>query len=419
MNTILRLQPLRVEMLSLILSPVTLMIIQRGERGKILRLGLSHFCKWTRRLGGVATSPDLFTRILKEFRQSAIPDRLTLANVEWIEGDAAVEALTEHAIAQAQRVTSYVTEPAKRILDRYQFAASGGWVAYGTTLEGGVGEVAYFKPKKPRAKLPFEPNSKTIKYETPKGCEALPILPWVDEETAAEIYQKYNVTPLEGETFWQVVWRCNLPIAITEGLKKALPLIAHGVPALAIRGITQWHKKGTNELHDVIAQFATAKRKFSIFFDEDEKIKTRSDVHQQRMKLGAALESCGCIVAMPVWDGKALGKGVDDVLFGLGADAQAWLDTLLQKAPTLKQARRGDRTNKALKIVEQLNQLTYSVERGTTGEYLPELPELQPGAIHVLSASMNSGKTTRIGQDWVRWAIDRGWNVLVLSPSTR
>jgi len=89
-------------------------------------------------------------RILAEFRQSAIPDALTLANVEWVEGNAAVEILAEHAIAQAQRITSYVTEPAKRILERYEFARDGGWVAYGTNLEGGRGEVAYFKPKRPR-----------------------------------------------------------------------------------------------------------------------------------------------------------------------------------------------------------------------------------------------------------------------------
>ncbi len=361
-------------------------------------------------------------RILTEFRQSAIPDALTLANVEWVEGNAAVEILAEHAIAQAQRITSYVTAPAKRILERYEFARDGGWLAYGTTLQGGRGEVAYFKPKRPR--MDFE-KRKSIKYEGPAKTEALPILPFVDEASAKAIYQKYNVTPKEGETFWQVVWRCNLPIAVTEGLKKALSLIAHGVPAIAIRGITQWHKKGTNQLHQVIAQFTTAKRKIYIVFDEDEKLKTRSDVQLQRMKLAASLERAGCTVLLPSWDGKALGKGIDDVLFGLGfdvsaqpngANAQDWLDTLLQAAPTLKQVKRSDRTNQAFKIIQQLNQLSFPVERATVGDYLPELPELQLGAIHVLSASMNAGKTTRIGQDWVKAAMAQDWNVLVLSP---
>jgi hypothetical protein len=422
--------------------------------------------------------------ILAEFRQSAIPDALTLANVEWVEGDAAVEILAEHAIAQAQRITSYVTAPAKRILERYEFSRDGGWVAYGTNLEGGRGEVAYFKPKRPR--LDFE-KRKPIKYETPQGCEATPLIPWVSWEKGFKIAIQSNLEEKYVERFWEYLkqqealdpptqtgslrefseacergqyreasavlrglwnfselsqtqparvdrggierfetlndvgfwtwWRSvNGAIALVEGWKKALSLVAHGVPAIAIRGITQWHKKGTNQLHDVIAQFATASRTVQVIFDEDEKPKTRSDVQLQRMKLAASLERAGCTVLLPMWDGKELGKGIDDVLFGLEDDAQAWLDALLQEAPTLKQVRRGDRTNQALKITQQLNQLSFPVERATVGDYLPALPELQPGAIHVLSASMNAGKTTRIGQDWVQWAIAQGWNVLVLSP---
>jgi hypothetical protein len=192
---------------------------------------------------------------LEEFRKSAISDQLTLANVQWVEGDAAIEVLTEHAIVQAQQVTSYATEPTKRILNRYEFARAGGWLAFGTTMDGSLGTVAYFKPDRPR--IDFE-KRKPIKYETAAKAEALPILPFVDNETATAIYQRYSVKPQMGETFWQVVYRCNLPIAIVEGLKKALSAIAHGLPAIAIRGVTQWHKKGTNELHGTIAQFATA-----------------------------------------------------------------------------------------------------------------------------------------------------------------
>ena len=73
---------------------------------------------------------------LNEFQQSAIPDRLTLANVHWIDGDAAIELLASEAIAKVQRVTSYATNPARQILDRYQFMAAGCWYAVGTTLDG-------------------------------------------------------------------------------------------------------------------------------------------------------------------------------------------------------------------------------------------------------------------------------------------
>jgi ribosomal protein L11 methylase PrmA len=70
----------------------------------------------------------------------------------------------------------------------------------------------------------------------------------------------------------------------------------------------------------------------------------------------------------------------------------------------------------ALKAIERLNALTLPIERDTEGEYLPELPELQPGAIHVVDANMNSGKTYRIGRDWVQRALAAGHHVLVLSP---
>lgn len=354
-------------------------------------------------------------RILAEFRGSAIPDRLTQLNVQYVEGDTAVQILAEEAIAQVQKVTSYATRPATQILNRYQFAVEGGWVAYGTNVEGTEsGKVAHFKPFKPRQEL-NNGRVKAIKYETPGKCEALPILPWVDEESARAIYQRYGIIPLQGEAFWQVVKRYNLPIAICEGLKKALALIAHGIPAIAVRGITCWHRKGTGELHEAIAYFATAARKIYVIFDQDEKPTTQRDVRRQILKLGNALALLKCHVYVPIWDSE-LGKGIDDVLFAQGEMAQIWLDALLQAAPSLKVYQTDMRIAAALATIAYLNALSYPVERETTGEYLSELPDLEVGKIHVLTASMNAGKTTRIGQDWVKDAIAQGWNVLVLSP---
>lgn len=350
--------------------------------------------------------------ILDEFQASAVLDRLTVVNARWIEGETAIDILTANKIAQVQKNTSFLTAAAARVRNRYEFAAAGGWVAYGTTLNGDSGTVAYFKPKTPR--IDFE-RRKPIRYETEAGAEALPLLPWVDDVTSAEIYQHYNVEPLEGENFWQVVKRCNLPIAVTEGLKKALSLLSHLMPAIAIRGITQWHRKGTNELHEAIAHFATPGRTIHIVFDQDKKASTQKSVRLQTLKLGAALETQGCKVMIPAWD-RSLGKGIDDALYGQGGNAQQWLNELLRNARSLGQYRQAERLNRALEIIERLNRLSYAVERATEGEYLPELPELQRGAIHVLFASMNSGKTFRIGRDWVKWAIGQGWNVLVLNP---
>jgi Domain of unknown function (DUF3854) len=359
-------------------------------------------------------------KFLPEFRKSAIPDRLALANVAWIEGDAAVQLLTEHAIANSQRVSSYVGTQARRLLEKYAFAAAGGWVALGCNLDGSPATVPYFKPTNPRQATEFKgfgeaPKIKTVKYETPQGLEATPILPWVDDETAQEIYTRYGVAPLEGEFFWSVVWRCNLPIALTEGLKKALCLIAHGMPAIALRGVTQWRVKGTDQLHPTIAHFATKGRQTYIVFDQDEKISTQKAVRTQILKLGAALEKSGAKCKVCIW-GEKWGKGIDDALFALGRHAQTWFNAVFEDALDLATYKRDVWVLKALETIARLNTLSYPVERATEGEYLPELPELQQGVIHAAAASMNAGKTTRIGADWVKRAIAQGWNVLVLTP---
>lgn len=351
---------------------------------------------------------------IEEFRSSAVPDRLTLANIQVTEGELAIEVLLESSLQKVQSNSIYVTAPAARMMARYQFLQKGAWYAYGCHLDSTRGDVVYMKPFAPRRTLE-DGKTKTIKYETPPKCEALPILPCVDEQTAQDIFKRYRVKPLEGESFWQTVQRRNLPVGITEGLKKALAMTAHGLPTIALRGITCWHKKQSPELHEAIAHFATANRKVYIAFDQDEKPKTQRDVRIQTLKLGAALESVGCQAFVLSWP-SADGKGIDDAIAGKGDQAQGWFDGVVKNAPSLNTYRKYGRIAAAIATLDRLNQLTYAVERATEGEYMPELPELMQGMIHVTSASMNAGKTTRIGAEWVKLAVETGWYVLVLTP---
>ncbi|MEP1080310.1 DUF3854 domain-containing protein [Leptolyngbya sp. PL-A3] len=355
-----------------------------------------------------------YPTVLEEFRKSAIPDRLTLANVKITAGDEAIEILLENSLTQVQGNSVYVTAPATRMMARYEFLQEGAWYAHGCRLDGSRGEVVYMKPFAPR-KVLENGRIKTIKYETPPKCEALPILPHVDEETAQELYRLHKVTPLESETFWQCWLRCNLPIGITEGLKKALSMTAKGLPTIALRGIACWHRKGSPELHEAIAHFATPSRKIKIAFDQDEKPKTQRDVRTQALKLGAALELVGCQVSVLMWS-TTDGKGIDDAIAGKGEQGQVWFNSVVKDAPSLHDYRKYGRVAMAIATIDRLNQLTYAVERATEGEYMPELPELIQGMLHVIFASMNAGKTTRVGTDWVKWAIAAGWNVLVLTP---
>jgi hypothetical protein len=357
---------------------------------------------------------------VQEFRLSAIPDRLTLANVTWIAGDEALQILTETKISEVQSSTSFVGVEAGRILKNAGYIRAGGWCAWGTTLEGGQGATPYIKPLTPRQSYDYKgfgaaSKSKIVKYETPQGMPATPLLPWVDAETAQIIFDQYHVKPEDKETFWQVVKRCNIPIALTEGLKKALTLIAHGIPAIALRGITQWRIKGTDDLHPDILGLLGVGSKVYVVFDQDDIIKTQKAVQGQIIKLSRALTEQGADVRIPSWD-SSIGKGIDDVLYGLGEDAQAWIDDLLRNAIDYKTYCTDVRTQKAIENIDRHNGLTHPVERATEGEYLPVLPEIKQGAIHVLSATMNAGKTTRIGQDYVKSWTDRDGLVLVLTP---
>ena len=255
---------------------------------------------------------------IADFKSSGNIDRLIEANMQPVEGDAAVQILTEEAISQVQKV-QYVTKSAQKILDRYEFARAGGWVAFGCTIDGETGQVGYFKPRQPR--LDFE-KSQPIKYETPAKCPATPVLPWVDSESAQKIYQKYGISPQDGETFWQCVKRCNIEIAFTEGLKKALCLLDCGYPAIALRGAYNWHIKGDSEFHPVQKEFATAGRKITIVFDQDSKPKTIANVNTQITKFGYALSAVGCEVFVTHWDaGQA--KGIDDLFVGGYAESEA------------------------------------------------------------------------------------------------
>jgi hypothetical protein len=337
---------------------------------------------------------------------SGIPKDLWDANVQLLRGDDAIEYLLGDKLGTfGGHSQQFATKPVQRLLKQYERLCDGIWAS----RHG----VPYAKPMNPRPDF-YKPG-KLIKYETAPGVTASPMLPQVDEATAAAIYARYEVRPQANESFWDVVRREGLPVAIAEGLKKALALIAHGMPAISIRGITQWHLKGGLELHPEIEQFATPGRLVYIFFDQDEKPKTIAAVHVQARKLGTVLDSKKARVFCPQWK-PAEGKGIDDVLARYDGDAAGRLADIMAAAPTLKEYKRGGQVVAALNSIKRLNSLSAQVERDTEGEYMPQLPALTPGAIHVVDATMNTGKTFRIGRDWVQSALAEGHHVLVLSP---
>ncbi|NEQ29830.1 MAG: DUF3854 domain-containing protein [Leptolyngbya sp. SIO4C5] len=355
----------------------------------------------------IPTSLSTATPWLAEFEASAISPELAFANVRWIEGEEAVVEFLEDAIAARQKNQSYLTASNARLLERYKHLKQGAWITYGINADGSPGRVGYAKPKQPR----IDADGDQIKYETPPGAESRPILP--DIESAWEaISARYGINRLEGEPFWKAVKRSGIPVVLTEGFKKALGLVEQGQPAIAIRGISQWHPKGNNKLWPELAQFCDG-RQILICFDQDEKLRTQVDVARQGQYLGQAIKAAGSEVEYLVWD-TAEGKGVDDVLVAQPVEQRfSWLSNVIEKALTLKQWRRLAAVRKSRSILQARS---LKADRRTTGEYLPPLPNLKRGAIHALSATMNSGKTYRMGLDWVRPWVAAGGIVVTLTP---
>lgn len=350
-----------------------------------------------------------------DFEKSAINPRLVDLNVSYMQGRETLHTFNPHDRPQWQEQGRWDwlnwsnSDQAKAVMD-------GAWLTFGCDVEGReMGPVAYAKPLKARRYVE-NGKLKSVKYETPSRSEALPLLPWVDRETAEWIFEKHAVAALSGESFWQTVKRCQLPIVIVEGFKKALSVISHGYPAIALRGVSCWHRKGDlGALHEQVGHFAVKGQKLMIGFDQDQKPLTRKQVRGQALKLAQQLELRDSSVSFLEWNSD-LGKGLDDVLFAQANNAQEWLDALVNDAKSVHQYKTSDRVKWCLDLITRADSLSTPAERETSGAYLPALPPLENGAIHVVSAGMGCGKTSRIGWDWVASARQQDLFALILSP---
>jgi hypothetical protein len=319
---------------------------------------------------------------LDEFAASGISAELAWDNAEWREGDRAIQEFLADTITARQANQSYLTVGNAALYRGYSFLGNGCWAAVPS-----VCPVPYVKPAAPRYDAI---RQRVIKYETPPGAEALPLFPH-----------------LPSGMDWE-----DGAIAITEGFKKSLALVQYGLPAVALRGITQWHAKGSRELWPELAAAVEGKVVY-LAFDQDEKRRTRRDVSRQCLALARAVVAAGGVPRVLWWDG-ANGKGIDDYLVGFPeGDRVDTLAMLCKKSLSLQQYQRQATLAQAAAILEVSPPVA---QHNTEGEYIPVLPALVPGAVHWVDAPMNSGKSYRIGRDWVKpWAAGGGV-VVVLSP---
>ena len=375
---------------------------------------------------------------LDEFAASAISPEMARLNADWVEGGEAVAAFLEGTIAKRQKVTSYATTGTRDLLARYEFLEDGAWIAFGELA--GDEPIPYIKPVNPRWD---DDRDRSLKYETPPGAQARPLFPsltltalkrccdgagfdyaavllQLQSQAVAMRFAKTEAEALgqftrgiDRRIFWPV-WRAlGGRSAIVEGWKKAVSLTEWGLPAACIRGVYQWHPKKAATLWPELEQLVKASRDVVVVFDQDGGLVTRRDVANQAKQLGETIAKLSKQPRFLTWN-KEQGKGVDDALAALPeGDRVKWLQATIKASLTLKQQRR-EATLARARVLRNPSPL--ESDRSTEGEYLPQLPKLKTGAIHVLNASMNAGKTYRMGLDWVGPWRAAGGVAVVLSP---
>jgi len=174
-------------------------------------------------------------------------------------------------------------------------------------------------------------KGKAQKYQTPKNQGSRAYLPPVGRSTRRAISNRYGCeVPPSGISFW--TWLEDHPeieIVLTEGGKKSLSLLSHGVVAIALYGVNGGYRTkdpstGLDLLKPILIpdleRFAVPGRTITLAFDQDNHEKTRAKVSRALSKFSTILENQGCTVTIAQWD-RTIGKGVDDLIVTAGIGA--------------------------------------------------------------------------------------------------
>lgn len=284
---------------------------------------------------------------------------------EWVSGSGVTEEIAKLNV----EALSDKKEIARRLGWKAYHHTPGWWVSGIDPTTGLTSPFGQFKPDTP---IQFPDADKPAKYLTPK-------IP----------YDAICLNVGE-EDYWQTILDDpSIPIAITEGAKKAGALISNGYPAIALCGVEMGLIKG-NKLVPNLEQFAVTGRPVFLNFDADLIIK--SEVRKALIKLATALKRSGCLVFVTTWDIE-LGKGIDDVLVDRGREAvdeimknpvlySQWLKSIerqvadITNSPIGRQFRKIPRADMiAHQIAEEYrDQLAYDEETGRWMRYGADFP---------------------------------------------
>jgi P4 family phage/plasmid primase-like protien len=263
---------------------------------------------------------------IEEFKASALDPELVLLNITNLEGDLAVSALL-WGLEPTNRTNTGIAR--ERFTRPLQHVRQGGLAFYGVDpLTGERTECLSFKPDRP-----LSPDRK---YENPRQVSPQAIYPAVTYRIWQMVSDRFNI-PLPSDItlnnpasfaagFWLWAIANNLPLIITEGVKKALSAISQGFPAVALTGLWNWtdsikDENGKTKQHrliETLTPVATPDRIIHIALDRDKKAATNRAVIQSRSALAKCLIDAQSHPYSIVWDAEH--KGLDDLISNCGVE---------------------------------------------------------------------------------------------------
>ncbi|BDM83899.1 MobF family relaxase [Acaryochloris marina] len=251
-----------------------------------------------------------------------------------------------------------------------RIAEGGGWIGYGGTdllsvIEGNPQPSSYcqVKPKTPRI---FD--GEEVKYETPKGVDQQVFLPHIPDEITELIYQRNAISPTPEERakgVWYVADQYNLPIVLTEGLKKTWASLSQGHLTVGLPGVTALYRAKDEfdnrlpqrELTEYGKALAKSGRKITFAFDQDTKLSAIFNVRRDLVRTIELMQAEGVVCKLAPWNPK-LGKGLDDVIAKVGP---RYYNTAIAKAISpdaeVKRHYRGQYNSIAKRVQKRLGEI--------------------------------------------------------------
>ncbi|NEQ10238.1 MAG: DUF3854 domain-containing protein [Moorea sp. SIO4E2] len=266
------------------------------------------------------------------------------------------------------------------------------------------------------------------KYFLPRGQQAGIVLPQFSFKTARRLIAKNNPELLDqfpeekdardwlmehnpeaaeqikgfevkgSHVFWEFVpLHPEIPILITEGAKKALSLISHEYPAIALLGIMMHsepqadYPDQTPPLKEEIVRLCQPGRRWYICLDNDKgKPKAEKNGIKARGAIAIKLKKLGCFPWVMEWD-RSHGKGIDDVI---AKEGEGFLNQTWEEAQRFCAWRIQVRRKLTLEMASSIE----ISERWLKRDYFPSLTKLLEHRLIGVSSPKNTGKTTVLAQ---------------------